>query len=144
MARQNLFALIKDMDSMNMKVMVNLTGYGGDVLKAMTDNVQKNYQERFIIFTNLDFRGFGEKDWTENAVKRLRNDVQNAAKGLKIFKELGCLTRIIQGGVFLLMITGLILYGWLVVSCIFQCSFIRLRRSRSGILWIITMNDCWR
>ena len=89
MAKQDLSTLIRDMDSLNMKVMVNLTGYGGEVLKAMSGNVQQHYPKRFIIFTNLDFRGFGEKDWTEKAVQRIQQDVANGAKGLKIFKELG-------------------------------------------------------
>jgi predicted TIM-barrel fold metal-dependent hydrolase len=97
MARQDLSTLIKDMDSLNMKVMVNLTGQGGEILKAMTDNVQKHFPKRFIIFTNIDFRGFGEKDWTENAVKRLKKDVENGAKGLKIFKELGLIYKDING-----------------------------------------------
>lgn len=89
MATQNLATLVTAMDSMNMQVMVNLTGYGGDRLKAATGNVQQHFPKRFILFTNLDFRGFGEKGWTDAAVKRLRQDVANGAKGLKIFKELG-------------------------------------------------------
>ncbi|HVF81610.1 MAG TPA: amidohydrolase family protein [Flavisolibacter sp.] len=89
MAKQDLRALTTAMDSLNMKVMVNLTGYGGDALMAMAANVRQQYPSRFIIFTNLDFSGFGENNWTENAVKRLRKDVSNGAKGLKIFKELG-------------------------------------------------------
>jgi predicted TIM-barrel fold metal-dependent hydrolase len=89
MATQNLLDLVADMDSLNMKVMVNLTGFGGDRLKAMADRVQQQSPERFILFTNLDFRGFGEKGWTEAAVHRLRQDVANGAKGLKLFKELG-------------------------------------------------------
>ena len=88
MATQDLSELIKEMDSLNMKVMVNLSGIGGQRLKAMLDKVQP-YAQRFILFTNLDFRGFGEKDWTEKAVQQLRQDVAAGAKGLKIFKELG-------------------------------------------------------
>src|SRR5690349_3753676 len=66
MAKQDLSALVKEMDSLNMKVMVNLTGFGGEQLKTMMDNVQQHYPKRFIVFTNLDFRGFGDKTWTEN------------------------------------------------------------------------------
>jgi uncharacterized protein len=89
MATQNLSALLAAMDSLNMKVMVNLTGIGGERLKAMADNIKQTDPRRLLLFTNLDFSGFGEKDWTEAAVKRLRQDVTYGAKGLKIFKELG-------------------------------------------------------
>lgn len=89
MATQDLSGLIKDMDKMNMKVMVNLSGVGGDELKRMMTNVKAHYPNRFIVFTNLDFTGFGDKDWTEKAVKRLEDDVKSGANGLKIFKNLG-------------------------------------------------------
>jgi len=89
MATQNLSTLIHSMDSLNMKVMVNLSGFGSERLKAMAQNIRQHFPKRFLLFINLDFRGFGEKDWTEKAVKQLRQDVANGAKGLKIFKELG-------------------------------------------------------
>lgn len=89
MATQNLSILTSAMDSLNMQLMVNLTGFGGDRLKAMAANIQQHFPKRFLLFTNLDFRGFGEAGWTEAAVKRLRLDVAVGAKGLKIFKELG-------------------------------------------------------
>jgi predicted TIM-barrel fold metal-dependent hydrolase len=89
MATQNLSALVAAMDSLNMQVMVNLTGFGGDRLRAMAGNIQQLAPKRLLLFTNLEFRGFGDKEWTEAAVKRLRQDVANGAKGLKIFKELG-------------------------------------------------------
>lgn len=89
MATQNLSTLASAMDSLNLQVMVNLTGFGGERLKAMADNIQQHFPKRFLLFTNLDFRGFGEAGWTEEAVKRLRQDVAAGAKGLKIFKELG-------------------------------------------------------
>lgn len=89
MATQILSPLVSAMDSLNMRVMVNLTGFGGERLKAMADNIQQHFPKRFLLFTNLDFRGFGEAGWTEEAVKRLRQDVSAGAKGLKIFKELG-------------------------------------------------------
>jgi uncharacterized protein len=81
--------LITDMDKLNMKVMVNLSGGGGSKLKGMTNNVKNNYPNRFIVFTNIDFGGVGKDNWTENAVKQLEEDVKNGANGLKIFKNLG-------------------------------------------------------
>lgn len=45
--------------------------------------------QRMLIFTNLQFKGFGEKDWGIKAVKQLEEDVKAGAKGLKIYKNLG-------------------------------------------------------
>jgi predicted TIM-barrel fold metal-dependent hydrolase len=89
MATQDLGGLIRDMDKLNMKVMVNLTGRGGDDLKKMISNIKEHHPKRFIVFTNINFNGIGEADWTENAVKRLEDDVKSGANGLKIFKNLG-------------------------------------------------------
>ncbi len=89
MGSQDLSGLIKDMDQLNLVVMVNLSGGNGNGLKKMTDNVKSNYPKRFIVFANINFGGIGEEGWTEKAVKQLEEDVKNGANGLKIFKDLG-------------------------------------------------------
>ncbi len=89
MNTQNLDNLVAPMDKMNMAVMVNLSGAGGDKLKQSIANIRANAPKRFIVFTNIDFNGVGENNWTQNAVKRLEEDVKNGANGLKIFKSLG-------------------------------------------------------
>jgi predicted TIM-barrel fold metal-dependent hydrolase len=89
MATQNLGGLAKEMDKLNMVVMVNLSGQSGDVLKKAADNIRANAPKRFIVFANIDFAGIGETGWTEKAVKQLEADVKNGANGLKIFKTLG-------------------------------------------------------
>lgn len=96
MATQNLSQLTAQMDSLNMKVMVNLSGIGGAQLRAMMYQAQP-FPNRFIFFTNLDFRRFGADDWAEKAVKQLREDVAAGARGLKIFKELGLTEKDIKG-----------------------------------------------
>jgi predicted TIM-barrel fold metal-dependent hydrolase len=93
MGTQDLGDLIRDMDRMNMKVMVNLTGIGGDALTKMTTNIREHQPNRFIVFTNINFSGIGEDGWTEKAVKQLEQDVKNGANGLKIFKNLGLSVR---------------------------------------------------
>ena len=89
MATQDLSTLIRDMDKLNMKVMVNLSGQGGNTLKRMMSNVRSNYPKRFIVFTNINFDGIGSEGWTQNAVKQLEEDVKSGANGLKIYKSLG-------------------------------------------------------
>ncbi len=97
MPTQDLKYLVAQMDSLNMGIMVNLSGRGwyqdwdeGTAhLKGSLDNVAKNNSKRLAVFTNIQFKGFGEKDWTEKAVKQLEADVKMGAKGLKIYKSLG-------------------------------------------------------
>lgn len=97
MGNQDLSALIRDMDKMNMKVMVNLSGRGGNELKKMVTNVKDHYPKRFIVFTNINFNGIGETGWTDKAVKQLEEDVKSGANGLKIFKSLGFSVKDING-----------------------------------------------
>lgn len=89
MSASDIGNLIKEMDKLNMTVMINLSGGTGSTLKSKTDNVKSNQPKRFIIFANIDFRDIGKEGWTEGAVKQLEEDVKNGANGLKIFKNLG-------------------------------------------------------
>jgi uncharacterized protein len=90
--------LVKDMDKLNMGLMVNLSGRGwtSDLEKStaiLTDQIKlskASYPNRFAIFTNIDFSRINEAGWTEKAVKMLEEDVKvYGAKGLKIYKSLG-------------------------------------------------------
>ncbi|MEO5945836.1 MAG: amidohydrolase family protein [Chitinophagaceae bacterium] len=89
MPTMDLGKLINEMDMMNMKVMVNLSGQSGDLIKQSVANIKANYPKRFIVFANIDFKNIGETGWSENAVKQLEEDVKNGANGLKIYKSLG-------------------------------------------------------
>ena len=89
MATQDLSTLIKDMDKMNMGVMVNLSGGSGDELMEKLKNVNENYPNRFAVFANVDFSGVGGANWGESAATQLELDVKNGAKGLKVYKSLG-------------------------------------------------------
>lgn len=89
MPAQDLSELVKDMDNMNMAVMINLSGQGGERLKESMKNINGHYPKRFIVFTNIDFNKIGEPGWTAAAVQQLEDDVKAGANGLKIFKSLG-------------------------------------------------------
>src|SRR5205809_1739765 len=97
MGNGSLDGLVKDMDSLNMRVMVNLSGGNGSELKLMTENIKQQYPNRFIVFANIDFDNVGAPGWTEKAVKQLEADVHNGANGLKIFKNLGLSVKDING-----------------------------------------------
>lgn len=88
-AESDLKELAAEMDKLNMKVMVNLSGGSGEYLKAMVDAIEEQIPGRMLVFANLDFEGIDEPGWTERSVKQLEEDVKNGAAGLKIFKNLG-------------------------------------------------------
>ena len=100
MPTQDLSQLVEEMDKLNMMVMVNLSGRGrGSTthLSGALNNVQKNYPNRFIVFTNIDLSGIDDPNWTENTVQQLEEDVKMGANGLKIYKSQGMDNKDSQG-----------------------------------------------
>jgi len=89
MSPQKLNELVREMDKLNMKVIINLSGQNGEKLKQSVANVKVAAPGRLIVFANIDFKGIGEDGWTKKAVQQLEDDVKNGANGLKIFKSLG-------------------------------------------------------
>lgn len=106
MTTQNLVALAGQMDSLNMAVMVNLSGRGfrritgddgkprfalqtADYLQTALQRAKADIPGRMIHFTNVDFDGVGRPGWIEDTVKQLTEDIQAGAQGLKIYKSLG-------------------------------------------------------
>ena len=97
MSTMDLGTLINEMDKLNMKVMVNLSGRSGNSLEKAVKNANDNYPKRFIVFANVDFTGVGQEGWGEKAARQLEEDVKNGANGLKIFKNLGLSAKDIDG-----------------------------------------------
>ena len=97
MHTMDLNMLTSEMDKLNMRVMVNLSGGSGNQLKDAVQNGNQNKPGRFIVFANVDFKNVGEPGWGEKAAKQLEADVKNGANGLKIFKNLGFSVKDITG-----------------------------------------------
>ncbi|MBO9636862.1 MAG: amidohydrolase [Siphonobacter aquaeclarae] len=97
MPTQNLKELLAQMDALNMRIMVNLSGRGWtNNLPESTQffdqalaNIGQSAPKRIALFTNIVFDGLGKPGWTEEAVKVLEEDVKKGARGLKIYKNLG-------------------------------------------------------
>lgn len=96
--KEKVDEIVTYMDSLNMAVMVNLSGRGWTrdidestrTLESYVGAVAENQPGRIVIFTNIDFNNISEPGWTEQAVKMLEDDVKlRGAKGLKIYKSLG-------------------------------------------------------
>ncbi len=97
MPTQDLSGVVAAMDSLNLAVLVNLSGRSGDALKGALENVRKNYPNRFVVFANVDFDGVGEPGWGSRAAAQLEQDVKNGAAGLKIYKSLGLRNKDTEG-----------------------------------------------
>ena len=89
MPEQDLAPVIEAMDTLNMGIMVNLSGRSGEELIKSVKNIKDHYPNRFVVFANIDFEGVGTENWTEKAVLQFEKDVKNGARGLKIYKSLG-------------------------------------------------------
>lgn len=81
--------LIKEMDSINLRVIVNLSGGTGDRLKQTVAAMKGRYPDRFVVFANVGTEDLNEPDFGKRAAARLEADVKNGAQGLKIFKNFG-------------------------------------------------------
>jgi predicted TIM-barrel fold metal-dependent hydrolase len=86
---QDLDKLIKEMDSLHMGVMVNLSGFRGKYLEWSLDNVNKKYPNRFILFLNINFEKLDDADWREETLAMMEEAVKQGVHGLKVYKELG-------------------------------------------------------
>jgi len=101
---QDVKKLITEMDSLNMKVMINLSGRGyketqgrngffdlGDhaYLVDYMKSIAAVDARRVKFFTNISFVNFGNKGWIEKTLHDLEDDVKAGACGLKIYKDLG-------------------------------------------------------
>ena len=84
MPTQDLGTLIQEMDKLNMKVMVNLSGQSGNQIISSIKNVKDHYPSRFIVFANIDFNGVGKGDWGKKAAAQLEQDVKNERRFYKI------------------------------------------------------------
>lgn len=86
---QNLDNLVEEMDSLNMGVMVNLSGFRGKVLEWSLNNVHKNHPSRFAIFLNINFEELDDAGWPNEALAMMDEAVKQGVRGLKVYKSLG-------------------------------------------------------
>ncbi len=97
MPTQDLSPVVAAMDTLNMSIMVNLSGRSGEDLKKSVKNIKDNFPNRFVVFANINFEGLDDKDWAVKKALQLEQDVKNGAKGLKIYKSLGLRNNDVNG-----------------------------------------------
>ena len=100
MAIKDLSGLVKEMNDLNMKYMINLSGSGVATfsgnqslmdlnLSKSVKNIRENYPRRFGVFVNLKFNNINDNDFGSKSAEILENAVNEGAIGLKIYKNLG-------------------------------------------------------
>jgi predicted TIM-barrel fold metal-dependent hydrolase len=89
MLTQDLGALTRQMDELNMAIMVNLSGRSGPQLQQTVERLKREAPSRLVVFANIEFEGFGREGWIETAVRQLESDVRAGARGLKFFESFG-------------------------------------------------------
>ena len=94
---ERLDTIVKEMDALNLAVLVNLSGGYGERLRTTVKRFRGRHPGRFAVFANPDFSGIGMPEWPRQAARQLEDDVRAGAQGLKIFKNFGMSVRDTQG-----------------------------------------------
>lgn len=89
--------VVRQMDELNMAVMVNLSGGSGDRLRQVVAALKTRYAERFVVFASPSFDGIDDPAYPTRTADQLTADVRDGAQGLKIFKNLGLSVNDSQG-----------------------------------------------
>lgn len=94
----SLADVVREMDAMNMAIMVNLSGGFGQALRDQVALNERVAPGRFVTFANLNFEGIDDPQWGARAATQLERDVkEGGARGLKIAKNVGMTLRDQQG-----------------------------------------------
>ena len=96
MPTMDLNELVSEMDEINMKFIINLSGSGFGPQAAKNiyfdesiKNISENQPDRIGLFVNVDFNSIDVENHIESQVKIIRNAVAKGAIGLKVYKSLG-------------------------------------------------------
>jgi predicted TIM-barrel fold metal-dependent hydrolase len=95
---ENVEGLLNEMDALNLRVLVNLSGGSGARLTQNLEFIKNSpHKDRFRLFANVAFSGVGTPGWNEKAASDLEAGIRAGAIGLKIFKQLGLQQRKADG-----------------------------------------------
>ena len=89
--------LVRTMDEVGVRVVVNLSGGWGDTLKRNLERYKTDHASRFAVFAGIDWSRLDEPGFGEKMAAQLAESVRAGAQGLKIFKALGLTVRFASG-----------------------------------------------
>ena len=87
----HLNQLLHDMDSLNMRILVDSPVDGGccEWVRTAVANMGTVSRDRFAAMTNIDFKDIDDPNYSGRAARKLEQDIRNGAVGLKVWKNLG-------------------------------------------------------
>jgi predicted TIM-barrel fold metal-dependent hydrolase len=87
---EQLATVVKSMDPLNLRILVNASGASGDRLVQSIAAIKNTpNKDRMVMFTNINFQGVGP-GYGQRMAQQLETDVKNGALGLgEIMKNLG-------------------------------------------------------
>lgn len=91
--------LLNLMDAVNVETLVNLDGRWPDELGPNLDRYDRSHPGRFVTFCQLDWSVTGADGFGERLAEQLREALEQGARGLKVWKDLGLHIRDPQGRV---------------------------------------------
>jgi uncharacterized protein len=88
---QKLTELARDMDSLNMAILVNspVNGSSGDKTKVLIDAFRGFNKDRFVTMTNIDFTNLDDPNYSQRIAAQLEQDFKNGAVAVKVWKNFG-------------------------------------------------------
>ena len=95
--QEHVDQLVKEMDTINLRVLVNLSGGTGEELRKTVQTMKGRYPDRFVVFANPTYSDIDTAGYGQRAAERLAADVRNGAQGLKIFKDFGMTVKYANG-----------------------------------------------
>src|SRR5258707_6977438 len=79
--------LVKEMDSINLQVLVNLSGGTGEHLKHTLAVMKGRYPDRFVVFANMSFDDLNTPGFGKRQAERLEQKGQERARGPENFQQ---------------------------------------------------------
>ncbi|MFI6394199.1 amidohydrolase family protein [Nonomuraea sp. NPDC050547] len=95
-------ALLAEMDTLNVRAMVNLDGRWGRELAANLERYDAAHPGRFATFCHVDWSQAAEPGFGERLAAQLRASVAEGAAGLKVWKDVGLRVRDHRGELVML------------------------------------------
>src|SRR5437868_14892086 len=69
--------LVKEMDTINLRVLVNLSGGTGEELRKTVATMKGRHPDRFVVFANMNFEDINTSGFGQRLAARLEQDVKN-------------------------------------------------------------------
>lgn len=93
--------LLRDMDSLNMRIMIDspVGGGHGKWVADATRTIQAHHPKRFAVMTNIDYTNLEAPEFPARAAAQVEADIKAGAIGLKVWKHLGMMLNDSKGRV---------------------------------------------